>query len=92
MTTSTKRKTAEELLAEAQARVEELQAKAQAKTDKRIAELVDRRTRHVENIDVRVAAVEAIDTELKELGYEWPDSEQLVLPEVEVITLKDVSA
>jgi polyhydroxyalkanoate synthesis regulator phasin len=69
------RKTAEELLAEAQARVAALEAKAEARKQRAIESLIEDRTKLVQRISADTDKVEAIDTELIELGYEWPTLE-----------------
>jgi hypothetical protein len=71
------RKTPEELLAEAQARVAALEAKAEARKQRAIESLIEDRTKLVQRISADTDKVEAIDTELIELGYEWPTLEDV---------------
>jgi putative N-acetylmannosamine-6-phosphate epimerase len=71
------RKTQDELLAEAQARVAALEAKAEERKQKEIKGLLEQRTKAVERITADTDKVEAIDTQLMKLGYEWPTTEDV---------------
>ena len=69
------RKSQDELLAEAQARVAALEAKAQLRKQRAIESLIEDRVKLVKRITVATDQVEVIDDELIQLGYEWPEDE-----------------